>query len=139
MITDHSPAPVLAQVKRVLSASELLVALELNWGIQLWRTVGIEGFDTVSLSYAEQSAAKHCLIVLAGNRKLWIHPVESSPTEVLKAHIYVLHELATRPVGWTLGLVDGDTAGLELGPYLESLRSHEFDVQCVLRDLNGKK
>jgi hypothetical protein len=124
---------------RVLSANRLDVMLDLDFGFTLRRVFRLKGFDSHGLGREAYDAAKHCLITLAGSKKLIVRPEPSTRRDwhtmtVIPANVYLPVRLDTKPIGFVEDMPDAHGAALDLGTHMKWLGTRGFEVQLV-RDM----
>lgn len=131
-----------ARAARIRSLNRIDAALDLDFGISIERTFVIEDLPVEGMSEELALRAKHCLIVLAGGKRLIVRPDPRlrDRWEFLRsipARVYLLERVAGRPVGYVETLTEASGPALELAPYLTWLSLQDFDVDLVKETLNG--
>lgn len=133
-----------AKTVRVVSLRKIEALVDLDFGVQVQKTFVIDGLREDLGVETEQSfsAAKHCMIVLLGGRKLVIRPDPEARSawhklDAIRASVYVVGSFDDHPVGYVERLSEADGPALEVGPFVTWLSSQNFDIERVKEALNG--
>lgn len=133
-----------AKTLRVIPVRKVEALVDLDFGVQVQKTFIIDGLDDNLGVDGEQawSAARHCMIVLLGGKKLVVRPDPEvrhawHRLDAIKANVYVLGTFDDHPVGYVERLPEANGPALEVGPFITWLSSQNFDVARVKEALNG--
>ena len=115
------------------------VGLDLDFGVQIRKRIIIEGIQPRDVPKKFHSAARHCMIVLLGGKRLIIRvdPGADRRDGILLGRVYLAEETYGDPPGMRVphGL---DKKLLEVGEFFQYLLTKKFEDEYVKRALNKR-
>ena len=136
-----------AKAHQVFSPDRLELHIDLPFGLTIIKIVQVHGFvyvppETDKEEDETYQRARHCLVTLVGSQRVVVQPTEDRANlyrrAVITARVYLDRKIFGKPVGYTpkLSAVEGPV--LEVGPYMGSLRQHDFPVSRVRRLIRSR-
>lgn len=132
-----------ARTERILSPSQLEASVDLGFGIGLRRAIELEDFAGPRVQDVDlYDAARHCLILLAGSRRLILQPDPRnrdrwSYMRLIPARVYVIARFQGQPVGLIENFPGANGPVLEITPFMRWLGHANFDISLVKNTLRG--
>jgi hypothetical protein len=119
-----------AKTLRVVGVTELLVDVDLGYGVNVRRRLFVEGFDTVRVSVADHDRAVRCLALLLGGRRLLVQTSSFDPDANARVRVF-LAERTDSGASWSA--VPHGMAGhyIDVGEFFRWLASRGFNADDV--------
>lgn len=124
------------RVNRVMSLNSVEVDLQLGFGVSIRRGIRLEGIDVSAVPKHLLDAAKHCLVVLLGGKRVLVHTDPHRRGRFLMGRVYLDERVYGEPIGMEtpFGL---DVSRLDASAFYAWLGAHEYDIRIVKSVLNG--
>ncbi len=79
-----------ARATKVANLGLLEVDLNLGFGVRVGKNLILEGVDAKTIPQARRSDAMHCLVMIAGGRKLLVHTEDDTTRDgFIRARVYL--------------------------------------------------
>lgn len=127
-----------ARTIRVHAPNLVEARVDLGFGVELTRLLRLDNVSTEGLDDDSRARATHCLVVLAGGKRLLVQIDDPSVYQhPLDCRVYLEERTHGRLVGHTAGLSPSVDPILELSPFMNWLGARGFNVDDVKLALNG--
>lgn len=127
-----------ARTVRVHAPNVLEATLDLGFGVSITRLLRLDNVSMEGLDDEARARATHCLVVLAGGKRLIVQTDDvETYRNPIDARIYLEERTFGKLVGQTFDMSPAINPVLELSPFVNWLGERGFEIDDVKRALNG--